>query len=206
MIRKISDELFIYGGIKGLIRDGNELEDSLNSMKPDIILITISPEEVDGIKYFIENPFEMSLSDYEIIYGVNLSKYGEVMTPSPIYIETAKYSSRNNVDIIGVDMDEEEYQKAYSQNIKIFDLFRHSMRKKKIGRIKFNNESPEDYVVKWNKTVDIGGFYKLNRIRLNYMIEKAYSIIEENKNKKIMFVSDYDYYPEISDYFDNNGR
>ncbi len=203
MILKINDGLYIYGGIKGLTRDGNDLGSHLNSIKPDIILITISPEEVNGIKYFIENPFEMSLSDYEIIYGVNLSKYGEVMTPSPIYIETAKYSNKNNIDIIGIDMDEEEYQKAYAQNIKVFDLLRHSMRKKKISRIKFENETPEDYVAKWNETVDVGGFYKLNRIRLNYMIKKADSIIDENGNKKIMFVSDYDYYPEISEYFDH---
>ena len=46
----------------------------------------ISPEQVDGMKEFIEDPFEMNLSDYEILYGINLSNYGEVMTPSPVYI------------------------------------------------------------------------------------------------------------------------
>ncbi|WP_061950573.1 hypothetical protein [Acidiplasma cupricumulans] len=124
----------------------------------------------------------MTLSDYEIIYGVNLSKYGEVMTPSPVYIEAARYSIDNNIELIGLDMNEDEYQRAYSRDVKTLDLIRHSIRKKRISRTAFNNKTPEEYVDEWNKMVDINGFKKLNEERLVY-IEKR---INEILNEKIM--------------------
>jgi len=197
MIYKVNNNLLIFGGIKGLVRDGNELKKELLYEKPDVILITISPEEVNGMKDFIKDPFEISLSDYEIIYGINLSKYGEVMTPPPIYIEATKYSLENNITMIGLDMDENTYQDIYKKYIKTGDLLRHSLRKKKISKIKFENETPEEFVDSWNNIVDLKNFKILNKERLNYIIQKLKEDVNENEDKKIMCISDYDFYNGI---------
>ncbi|MEM0132278.1 hypothetical protein [Acidiplasma sp.] len=205
-MEKINDNFYIFGGIKGLIRDGDELKRQLYFVKPEIMMITISPEEVKGIKYFIENPFEMTLSDYEIIYGVNLSKYGEVMTPSPVYIEAARYSIDNNIELIGLDMNEDEYQRAYSRDVKTLDLIRHSIRKKRISRTAFNNKTPEEYVDEWNKMVDINGFKKLNEERLVYIEKRINEILNEKNNELKMCISDYDFYKDLVKYFKNRNR
>jgi len=206
MMEKINDYFYIFGGIKGLIRDGDELKRQLYFVKPEIMMITISPEEVNGIKYFIENPFEMTLSDYEIIYGVNLSKYGEVMTPSPVYIEAARYSIDNNIELIGLDMNEDEYQRAYSRDVKTLDLIRHSIRKKRISRTAFNNKTPEEYVDEWNKMVDINGFKKLNEERLVYIEKRINEILNEKNNELKMCISDYDFYKDLVKYFKNRNQ
>ncbi|MFG1389832.1 MULTISPECIES: hypothetical protein [Acidiplasma] len=205
-MEKINDYFYIFGGIKGLIRDGDELKRQLYFVKPEIMMITISPEEVKGIKYFIENPFEMTLSDYEIIYGVNLSKYGEVMTPSPVYIEAARYSIDNNIELIGLDMNEDEYQRAYSRDVKTLDLIRHSIRKKRISRTAFNNKTPEEYVDEWNKMVDINGFKKLNEERLVYIEKRINEILNEKNNELKMCISDYDFYKDLVKYFKNRNQ
>ncbi len=201
MIYSINDNITIFGGIKGLVRDGDELRKELLYERPDIILITISPEEVDGMKAFINDPFEMNLSDYEIMYGVQLSKYGEVMTPSPVYIEATKYSVENDIPMIGLDMDENTYQKIYKKHIKTTDLLRHSLRKKKISKLQFENETPEEFVESWNYVVDIKSFKKVNIERSSYIINGLKEEINENENRKIICITDYDFYDDIVESF-----
>ncbi len=57
-MEKINDYFYIFGGIKGLIRDGDELKRQLYFVKPEIMMITISPEEVKGIKYLLRIPLK----------------------------------------------------------------------------------------------------------------------------------------------------
>jgi chemotaxis response regulator CheB len=197
MIHRINDRFYLFGGIKGLVRDGDELRKELLKIRPDVVFITISPEQVEGMKEFIDDPFEMNLSDYEIMYGINLSNYGEVMTPSPVYIEATKYCKENGIEMIGLDMEEGEYQRIYSKYVKTTDLLRHSMRKKKISKIKFNAETPEEFVKAWNDSVDLKSFKRVNAERENYMIERIGNLYGEYKEKKIICIVDYDYYDNI---------
>ncbi|MEM0140259.1 MAG: hypothetical protein QXZ44_06595 [Ferroplasma sp.] len=200
MIYRVSEDVYVFGGIKGLVRDGNELKKELMETRPEIILITISPEQVEGMKDFIKDPFEIDMSDYEIIYGINLSQYGEVMTPSPVYIEATKYAMENEVEMFGLDMDEDTYQNVYSRKVKTFDLLRHSLRKKKISRLKFNSETAEEFVEKWNDTVDIKSFKKVNAERIATMESQLDKYLDEYSGKKIICISDYDYYKELVAY------
>ena len=202
MMQKINDKFYIFGGVKGLVRDGNDLRKELLEKRPDIVFITISPEQVDGMKEFIEDPFEMNLSDYEILYGINLSNYGEVMTPSPVYIEATKYCKENNIEMIGLDMDENQYQKTYSKYVKTTDLLRHSIRKKKIGRHKFNVDTPEEFVEAWNDVVDLKSFKKVNATRERYIIDRIDELQKEYEDKKIVCIIDYDYYNEVLKHFE----
>jgi chemotaxis response regulator CheB len=204
MMHKINDGFYIFEGVKGLVRDGDDLRKELLEKRPDVVFITISPEQVDGMKEFIEDPFEMNLSDYEILYGINLSNYGEVMTPSPVYIEATKYCKENDIDMIGLDMDEGEYQKTYSKYVKTTDLLRHSMRKKKISRFKFNVETPEEFVEAWNDVVDLKSFKKVTMAREKYIVERVDELLDQYKGKKIACIVDYDYYKNIIKHFDEN--
>lgn len=201
-MHKINDKFYIFGGVKGLVRDGDSLKRELLEVRPDVMFITIAPEEVEGMKEFIEDPFEMNLSDYEILYGINLSRYGEVMTPSPIYIEATKYCNENDIELIGLDMEEGEYQITYSKYVKTTDLLRHSMRKKKIGKHNFNAETPEEFVESWNDMVDLKSFKKVNAEREKYIINRIESLIKEYNGQKIFCIVDYDYYKNILKHFD----
>jgi len=204
MMYQVNDRLYIFGGVKGLVRDGDELRKELLEKRPDIIFITISPEQVEGMKDFIEDPFEVDLSDYEILYGINLANYGEVMTPSPVYIEATKYCKENNVEMIGLDMEEGEYQILYSKYIKTTDLLRHSMRKKKVSRFKFDQQTPEEFVEAWNRAVDLKSFKKVNAAREEYIINRIDDLLKEYDGRKIVCVVDYDYYKSILRHFDGH--
>ncbi|ARD84046.1 hypothetical protein FAD_0114 [Ferroplasma acidiphilum] len=203
MMHKINDRFYIFGGVKGLVRDGDELRKELLEKRPDIVFITIAPEQVDGMKEFLEDPFEMNLSDYEILYGINLSRYGEVMTPSPVYIEATRYCKENDIEMIGLDMDEGEYQIIYSKYVKTTDLLRHSMRKKKVSKYKFDAETPEEFVESWNNVVDLKSFKKVNAERKKYIIERIDSLQKEYSDRNIFCIVDYDYYKDVLNHFEN---
>ena len=66
--------ILMFGGVKGLIRDGEDLKETLQRFRPDVVCVSIPEESIDSLEKFMEDPYELSLSDYEIIYGTILSE------------------------------------------------------------------------------------------------------------------------------------
>ena len=195
---------YLFTGIKGLISDGDKLRDALKVHTPDQLSVSLSPEEVEGMKAFLDDPFEMNLSDFEIVYGLRLSVYGEVMTPSPCYIEIIKYAKENNLPVDPLDLNEYDFSRTYTKHVKTFTLIRHSMRKKKIMKMDLNDTSAEDFVYKWNAEVNkIKGIGRVEKIRSEYV---AQSLLQENlKGKRHFTYIDLEFFPDSRDLLEKNG-
>lgn len=195
---------YLFVGIKGLMRDGNSLHDALRVHTPDQLSVSLSPEEVEGMKAFLDDPFEMNLSDFEIVYGLRLSVYGEIMTPSPCYIEMIKYAKENSVPIEALDLNEYDFSRAYTRHVKTFTLIRHSIRKKKIMKMDLKDTSAEDFVVKWNNEVNrIKGIGRVEKLRSEYVAE---SLLKENtKGKRHFAYIDLEFLDDTRDLMEKNG-
>lgn len=195
---------YLFVGIKGLISDGDRLKDALKVHTPDQLSISLSPEEVEGMKAFLDDPFEMNLSDFEIVYGLRLSVYGEIMTPSPCYIEMIRYAKENDLPVEPLDLDEYDFSMTYTKHVKTFTLIRHSMRKKKIMKMDLKDNSAEDFVTKWNNEVNkIKGIGRVEKIRSEYV---AQSLLRENlKGKRHFAYIDFEFFPDSRDLLEKNG-
>ena len=190
----------VYSGVKGLISHGDDLKSVLNTMNPEIILVTIAPSEVEGLREFLKDPFEMNLSDYEIIYGIRLRKYGEVMTPPPIYIEVINYSEKSGSRVIGIDMDDETYNSAYTQNIRSFDLLRDSMRKKRVLNADYHDTNEYEFAEAWaEKQKAIRGRKKLEQMRIDFIAGKVKEFVMQNYVENHIIVCDHEFYNGIRD-------
>lgn len=203
MIFKLSEKnrgtsILGFAGIKGLVSQGDRVREFLEAAVPSRILVSISPEEIEGLRSFLKDPFEMNLSDYEIIYGVLLSKYGEVMTPPPIYIEAMNYSERTGAAIIGIDLDEEHFNELYENEISSLHLLRHSLRKKKISRNLSTGEDPYEFVEMWAHQIGrIKGFARVDESRADHMS----GIITEELSlgaKNTVLIIDYELFGRFS--------
>lgn len=196
---KIGDsEVTLFGGIKGLISEGEELRKTLLSIRPEAILITISDEQIDGLSKFMKDPFEMIMSDYEIIYGAHLSIYGEVMTPPPIYTECVKYSEENEIRLIGLDLNEEDFSKLYQSKVGTMDLVRHSIRKRRLIKKEFGDKTPEEFVKLWEKRVNsIKSLRLIDDFRLESMQNSILALIQEYNWKRCLIVSDYEFFEKF---------
>ncbi len=193
--------LGIVGGIKGLKRDGDVLPHVFSEVAAEAILITISPEEVNGILDFIKDPYRMTLSDYEMMYGVNLRKYGEVETPSPIYTESARLSSSYHVPLVPLDLPEEKFSRHFMNHVSTWQLVRHSVRKRRLMHQAFPQKTPEEFVEKWNSIVNsLKGLRKMEELRLDHIMKTLDEIILEGKYEKILLVTEYEFYRSLLDH------
>lgn len=190
----------LFGGIKGLVSEGQELKRSLVLSRPDLLLVSISEEHVDGLSRFMKDPFEMILSDYEIIYGAHLSVYGEVMTPPPIYIESVRYAEENGIRISGLDMNENEFSKLYSSKVGTFSLMRHSIRKRRLVKKEFRDRTPEEFVKTWEERVNnIKALREVDRARVDYMINTMKQKLESPDAANTFIVVDYEFFDHFNE-------
>ena len=191
-------EVVVFGGVKGLVRDGSDLEKELRSFRPDLIMVSVPPESIDSLDTFMKDPYEISLSDYEIIYGSILAEYGEVMAPPPIYLESLKYARRFNVEIVGIDMSEQDYSRAYTDNVKALDLVRHSVRKNRLMRHAFKASTPEEFVEEWTALIKkVGGLYKVDAARAAEIRKRFYELSSGLAHSRIAVVLDYEFYNDF---------
>ena len=191
-------ELNFYSGVKGLVSHGSKVKELLAGLSPDVLLITISQEEIDGLASFIREPFEMNLSDYEIIYGVRLSKYGEVMTPPPIYVEAVKYLMDTGKTGIGLDMPQEAFDSLYSETMKTRHLIRHSIRKKRILNHDFKDTDEYEFSENWIRRVNaVKGLAKIDDARLNYMSERIRDFSASRYDPRNLVVVDYEFHKPL---------
>jgi hypothetical protein len=199
-------ELLVFGGVKGLISEGNRLQDELQAFRPELVLVSIPEESIEALEKFMQEPYEITLSDYELIYGTVLSEYGEVMVPPPIYMEPIKYARHFAIGIHGIDMEEDEYSRIYTENVHAFDLIRHSVRKRLIMRHAFKSETAEGFVEEWNRLINkVSALSKVDNERLVSIEKNAIAYIRENKEKKrIAIVLDYEFYKSFVAYLKEN--
>ncbi len=198
--------LQIFSGVKGLVSHGNELKNYLQINRPKILLVSISPEEVKGLAEFIKAPFEMNLSDYEVIYGVRLSKYGEVMTPPPIYTEAVLYSGENGATCTGIDMPQSEFDRLYTDSMKTRHLIRHSLRKKRVLNHDYGDTNEYEFAEAWIGRINaVKGLNRIDTERVAYMSEQILNFVKERYTPSHLVIVDYEFYKPLLDLLRKDG-
>ncbi|MGC9176699.1 MAG: hypothetical protein ACP5F1_06455, partial [Thermoplasmata archaeon] len=144
----------IYGTVRGLFSESEDIKKIFDENKFDLVMLGISPEDLEGLKVYIEKPFEVDLSDYEIIYGLKLQNFGKVKMPIPSFTSAIKIAQENGINILAIDMNENEYANAFTGNVKFFDILRHTYRKKRILKKDFKAQTPEEFSIKWDMEIN----------------------------------------------------
>lgn len=75
-------EVFILPVIKGLKSETEKVKGAFDTVQPDKVAISLSQEEVEGLRN-IPDDYEPMLTRYEEIYAEGLSRFGEVAAPPP---------------------------------------------------------------------------------------------------------------------------
>jgi len=155
--------------IKGLLSESRKVEEAFEERRPDKVAISISKEEVDGLRNLPED-FEPELSRYEEIYASGLSRFGEVAAPPPCYLAALKLADRAGIPLVPIDLDEESYTELYCAAVPGTTIFRHSTRTWLLKRRAFSTESAEDFVRAWDRAVNkLEGFQLIERKRAEAM-------------------------------------
>lgn len=197
--RQETTRLKLFSGVKGLVSHGDELKAYLRENTPDTLLISISQGEIDGLREFVRAPFEMNLSDYEIIYGVRLRKYGEVMTPPPIYTEAVIYSMDSGKPATGIDLDQAEFDAMYTSYMKPRHLVRHSIRKKRILNHDFRDRNEYEFAEKWIRRINaVKGLDRIDRERVTHMGDRITDFAGNNYVENHLIVMDHEFFRPLA--------
>lgn len=152
-IRLDAGEVHLLPVIKGLRSEADKVREAFDAVKPDMVAVSLSKEEVNGLRNIPED-FEPELSRYDEIYAEGLERFGEVAAPPPCYVATIELADHGKIPVVPVDLDEDSFSELYCAAVTGPALFRHSTRTWLLKRRRFDADSAEDYVLSWDHAVN----------------------------------------------------
>lgn len=169
--------------VRGLKSEAERVFRAFESVAPDVLAMSVSTEEIKGMRDYAEDPYEVDMSRYEELYAKYLSRFGDVFLPPPCFLAGMEAADRSGVDIIGIDMDDETHTAAYCALVSGYDLFRHTTRFNFIKLKRFNSKTPAEFVIQWDRTVNsLRGFRELEREREEFMARELKKIQSKEKS------------------------
>ena len=183
-------QIRLLSTIKGLVSEAEIVESEIESFSPELVVLSIGPEEIDGTRKWDGEPYDMS--GWDEIYGLSLRKViGDdgVKLPPPSFSKAIEISDSKNIDIIGIDMDEESFTESYTSNVSTWQLYKRGRLEKYLVKKGVEGKTPEDIVTNMENSIrEIKGFAKLEEDRTLTMY---HNLINNLDKQKILAIIDF---------------
>ena len=187
-------QIRILSTIKGLVSESEIVEDEIKSFAPDLVTLSVGPEEIDGTRKWDGQPYDMS--GWDEIYGLSLRKVvGDVgvRLPPPSFSTAIKVSDSKKIEVIGIDMDEESFTESYTSNVSTWQLYKRGRLETRMVKNGIEGNTPEEIVTNMEKSIrEIDGFAKLENDRVGAMCENLKSNLDKRKILAIIELSSVD--------------
>ncbi|MFQ5883583.1 MAG: hypothetical protein ACE5IO_00615 [Thermoplasmata archaeon] len=168
--------------VRGIVSEERKVEGAFKKWRPSSVALSISKEELEALKQFKDEMAELETFEEEV-YVSRLSKFGEVRKPPPCFHKAVILCTENGVECVGVDMTEDEYTDAYCHFVSTFEVMRASWFKKKLQSKSLESETPEEFVLKFDRTVNKSkGFMELERERERVIAHKIWMLAKTQDN------------------------
>jgi hypothetical protein len=159
----------VLGVVKGLVSEEEKVASAVANLSPDVIGVSVSKEQLAALRSR-DVWDEYELSPLESAYKKLLQEFGEVRLPSPAFVKALEISDSMKVPVIPIDLNDYDYTEAYCEKVGTMDLVREGGFSKSVKRRRFNGESPESFVLDWDRRVNKSkGFRKLEAEREMHM-------------------------------------
>ena len=192
-------EIRILSTVKGLVSESDIVESEIESFDPDLVALGNGPEEVNGIRDWDAERYDMS--GWDEIYGLSLRKIvGDkgVKLPPPSFSTAIKVSDSKKIDVIGIDMDEESFTEAYTKNISTWQLFKRGRLEKSMSKAGIEGKTPEEIALNMESSIrELSGFAKLEEQRLKAMVSNLR--VQCENQKKILAIIEISNVHELLD-------
>ena len=182
-------QIRILSTVKGLVSEAAVVEEEIESFEPDLVALSIGPEEIEGTRKWDGEPYDMS--GWDEVYGLSLRKIvGDdgVKLPPPSFSMAIKISDLKNIDVIGIDMDEISFTEAYTKNISTWQLFKRGRLEKSMTKSGIEGQTPEEIALNMESSIrGLSGFANLERERVKTMAENI-RLQSERQNKILAII------------------
>ena len=189
--------------VKGLVSEEDKVREAFDSVEPEVVGISISKEELAGLRQY--DGGEVEMSDIEECYAKFLSSFGDVRLPPPCYTRALRLADERDIPIIPLDMNEELFSATYCVTVGTMDLIKESVFVKRLRRMKFKADSPFDFVLDWDKRVNrTKGFSELQRQREQHMASVVKMLV--SKYGKVLAIIEYERWDGVVDRLSKSAR
>ena len=162
--------------VRGLPSEAPAVAKAIEFLRPDVVAVSIAPEEVDALRAYTGGPADPENFEEEI-YVAGLSAWEEPVKPPPCFTEAVRRSDAAGVRVEGIDMDESTYTDAYTTCVSAMELVLRGRVEKRLGRRRFRAQTPQEFVLEWDSEVNHSvGFARLQREREAHMARRIREI------------------------------
>ena len=190
-IRIGTTQVRVLSTVKGLVSEAVIVENEIDSFVPSLIVLGLSKEEVEGIRNWDGKPYD--LSGWDEIYGLSLRKLlgdNSVRLPPPSFARAIEIADSENIEILGLDMDEETYTDEYTKNISTWQLFKRGRLEKSMVKSGIEGNTPEEITMNMENSIrQLSGFDKLEKLRVEHMVSNLREKLNHGKILAIIEIS-----------------
>jgi len=168
--------IIIIPYVKGLVSEGERIEEFMRRSLPQTVLLHISPEEMEGLIEYADGKVRVgdpeSVSDS--VYFAVLSQYGKVSFPSPALTSAVRYARRKNIPLEALDMTEEMFTEVYLKHVGYLAHLRKERRMRRILRMALPGEDPVEALLLIDREImRQRGYKEVERARVAWQVDRT---------------------------------
>lgn len=172
--------------VRGLPSAGKATQDAVEALRPDVVALSIAPEELDALRRYKGGRAEPDNFEEEV-YVAGLAAWEEPVKPAPCFTEALRTAAVRGVPVEGIDMDEETYTQAYTECVSAMEIILQGRTEARLQRTKFRARTPEEFVLEWDAVVNQAvGFARLQREREAHMAARLRAL--SRKSARVLAV------------------
>lgn len=190
------DSILLVGINKALKDSGEIVDQVLNEGNFDLILMSVTDDEVQGLREYMKNPVQVEMDDVEIIYEYFMQKFGDTSIPPEAYISALRFADKHGIEIDGIDIPSGMYEDLFVENVQLSDMILLSLRKRRLLKRRWDLSSPEAFISEWDSYLSKGGYKKLEKERAKHM---AAEITSRKKGSTFVVVESERFYDLVND-------
>ena len=176
-------QIRLLSTIKGLVSEAEIVESEIESFKPDLVTLSIGPEEIKGTREWDGQPYDMS--GWDEVYGLSLRKLlgdNSVRLPPPSFSTAIKIADSKNIEVVGIDMDEELFTESYTTNVSFWNTMSRGRLEKSMVKKGIEGNTPEEIAMNMENSIRrISGFAKLEEQRVQTMCENLGEYLDKER-------------------------
>jgi len=174
--------IFLLPVIRGLESERLKVRKALQECSPKVIAVSVSPEELDGLRKFEGGEAEASNIE-ELIYMERLAAFGEVSKPPPCFLEARDQAKEMGLRLEALDLNNEDFTEAYVTNVSTVEMMTQSWIANKLQSRRLEAGTPEEFVLRFDRAVNRkDGFKRLERAREVHMAKQLAKLVGESKD------------------------
>jgi hypothetical protein len=154
--------------VKGLVSEAEKVKEAYG--KCEAYAVALGIEEIVALKNREAIEDIQELSEIDEVYAHHLSSFGTVESPTPAYCELIDLCSKDSIEVIPLDMNNDEFSIMYINNVKTMEFVKEHRLAKKGMKRSFDMSSPESFVISWDRYLNkVKGYQRVSQKREEFI-------------------------------------